>query len=173
MKSLVVDASVCLKWIFDDEENREQALRLLRLYINDEIALVAPDLWVYEVTNGIKSALLSRRVSYNKAKSLLKFLMTVKPNLFSMQQVMASCLANSYKFRISIYDSCYVTLAMENGLVLISGDNKLVENVGNEKIVRFLSSSFDILDSAGTFKPKKAKTVLQAREKLGKGYNRF
>jgi len=145
MKSLVVDASVCLKWIFDDEENREQALRLLRLYINDEIALVAPDLWVYEVTNGIKSALLSRRVSYNKAKSLLKFLMTVKPNLFSMQQVMASCLANSYKFRISIYDSCYLTLAEENDTVLISGDKKLVMSINNPHLARFLVDTENLI----------------------------
>lgn len=45
--SLVVDASVALKWFLADETGADRALAIIR----DEMALAAPDLLVAEVCN--------------------------------------------------------------------------------------------------------------------------
>jgi predicted nucleic acid-binding protein len=45
--SLVVDASVALKWFLADEPDADRALAIMR----DDAALVAPDLLVAEVCN--------------------------------------------------------------------------------------------------------------------------
>ena len=134
MKAFVVDASTSLKWIFSDEENALIARKILYNYLEKKITLVAPSLWLYEVSNGINSAQLSGRISFKKAQNLLSLIMRAKPHLFSIESTISKCLFNSNKYKISVYDSSYITLAQENEVGLISSDRKLTskfENISN------------------------------------------
>ena len=55
--TLVVDASVALKWFLPDEPDSEQALAIVR----DEASLIAPDIVIAEVCDGAwRSARLGR-----------------------------------------------------------------------------------------------------------------
>lgn len=125
----IVDASTCLKWIFDDEIFSDQALQLQKQYLLGKINLVAPTLWSYEIANGIKSASLRSRIPSVKSKSLLKLLLKSKPETISMEEVLTECLENAIKFGISVYDSAYVTLAKINNFFLITSDQKLVNKI--------------------------------------------
>jgi len=53
---LVVDASVSLKWALDDEEAVPQAVALRDAAFRDGAQMVAPSLWLYEITNGLVTA---------------------------------------------------------------------------------------------------------------------
>ena len=66
----VVDASTCLKWIFEDEIYSNQSLSLQKDYLSGIIVLIAPSLWSYEITNGIKSAVSRNRIDTNQGLSL-------------------------------------------------------------------------------------------------------
>jgi predicted nucleic acid-binding protein len=52
MQSLVVDASVVVKW-FVDEENSDKAIRIRDKYIDGEISVMAPDIIIFEVLNAL------------------------------------------------------------------------------------------------------------------------
>ena len=124
-----VDASTCLKWVFNDEIFSDQAIQLQKQYLLGKISLIAPTLWFYEIANGIKSAALRSRISSAKSKLLLSLLLKSKPKTVLMEEVLTECLENAVKFQISAYDSAYITLAQINNIPLITSDQKLVNRV--------------------------------------------
>ena len=85
METFVIDASTSLKWVLDDEDNYLIAQKILEKYLNGKISLVAPDLWIYEIVNGLNSATLTKRITKTKAKKLLNLLLKAKPSLFPME----------------------------------------------------------------------------------------
>src|SRR3989344_5268880 len=117
MKTFVIDSSTCLKWIFDDEVDANKASDIQELYVKSEINLVAPDLWFYEIINGIKGVWLKRRSTSEKelTEKLLDLIRT-QPNLMSISDIPEECFKNSLKFNISAYDSAYITIALAHGL---------------------------------------------------------
>lgn len=127
--TFVVDASTCLKWVLNDEILADNALLLLKDYLQNKVALVAPNLWLYEVTNGIKSAVARSRISPDSSERLLKLILKSKPEMVSLEDVLPECLDNAIKFNVSAYDSTYITLAQINNLPLITGDQKLVKKL--------------------------------------------
>lgn len=133
MKKLVVDASICLKWIFEEEDSPKARL-LLQKQEQKEILLFVPQLWEYEIVNGFTSAVLRKKVSYSKAKKLLKLILEAHLEIISMSDLLRKCLENAKKYQISGYDSAYVTLAKENKILLVSADGRLVEKVNDKKI---------------------------------------
>ena len=140
MKKLVVDASVCLKWVFEEEDS-EKARFLLKQQEKNELLLFAPELWEHEIVNGFASAVLRKKVPFLTAKKLLKLILEANLEIISMTDLLAKCLENAKKYQISAYDSAYVTLALENGIVLVSADDRLVTKVGDKKLVISLKES--------------------------------
>ncbi len=133
MKKLVIDASVCLKWVFEEEDS-EKARFLLKQQEKNKLLLLVPKLWEYEIVNGVASAVLRKKASFLTAKKLLKLILEANLKVISMTDLLMKCLENANKYHISAYDSAYVTLAKENGIVLVSADDRLVEKVGNQKL---------------------------------------
>lgn len=134
MKKLVIDASVCLKWVFEEEDS-DKARLLLKQQEKNELLLLAPELWEYEIVNGFSSAVLRKKVPYQKARKLLKLVLEADLEVVSMTDLLIKCLENAKKYQISAYDSAYVTLAKENGVILVSADDRLVTKVGDKKLV--------------------------------------
>lgn len=133
MKKLVVDASVCLKWIFEEEDSPKARL-LLQKQEQKEVLLLVPELWEYEILNGFTSAVLRKKISHAKAKILLKLVLEAHLEIISMSDLLGKSLENAKKYQISGYDSAYLTLAKENKILLISADDRLVKKVGDQKI---------------------------------------
>lgn len=134
MKAFAIDASTTLKWVFKDEISSDNALYLQKLFFDEKIELLAPNLWVFEIANGIKTAHLRDRVPLVKCKLKLKQLIKSSPYLVNIEDEVEACLNNAFKYQISVYDSAYVTLAIINEVPLISSDNKLVKKIANQKI---------------------------------------
>ncbi|OGG18505.1 hypothetical protein A2721_01820 [Candidatus Gottesmanbacteria bacterium RIFCSPHIGHO2_01_FULL_47_48] len=134
MRKLVVDASVCLKWVFEEEDS-EKARELLVKQAEGEALLLAPSIWEFEVVNGFASAILRRKVTFPLAKKLFKEILAAKPQIIQVPDLLEKCLENSRRWEISAYDSAYVTLATENGIVLVSSDARLVRKVKSASVV--------------------------------------
>lgn len=137
MKKLVVDASVCLKWVFEETDSNK-ARFLLQQHEKKEVLLLVPSLWQYEIINGFTSAVLRKKVSYLKVKKLFKLVMEANLEVVSVSDLLEKCLENANRYKISAYDSAYVTLAKENGILLVSADERLVRRIGDKKLAIFL-----------------------------------
>ena len=126
--TIVIDASVCIKWFSGlKEENVDQAIKLRSDFFYKRIYIIAPDLLMYEVTNAL---------SYNP-KFTRGHVVDASNSLNSMQikiikpipQIMEIAVNIRYKKNISMYDSVYMALSRFINAQFITADKKLYEKV--------------------------------------------
>lgn len=121
MPSQVVDASVVLKWQLEDEEAVAQALALRDDYLlRRRIDLVAPSLLVYELTNGMLTAVRQRRLLQDRAQEGLANLLAA-----GIQMVPADpyrIFSLSVQWRLSAYDGAYLAIAERLNCEVWTGD---------------------------------------------------
>lgn len=131
MRTVVADASVMLKWQLRDEENTEQADRLLRDLIHGEIQIIVPSLWLYEVVNGIRSAVARGRLSRAQGRQAIKDFLLVGVNLYPFPPLAARAYEIACDYGLAIYDSAYLALAEQQGTDLYIADIALYNKVHN------------------------------------------
>lgn len=130
-RRVVVDASVALKWQLPDEDHIPQALALRDDFlIRRTITLVAPSLFLYEVTNAIGMAARRARVSADLADEALANLLACEIEVFPPAP--ERILGLSRRFSIAAYDAAYVALALQLRAELWTGDGPLYQAAGKE-----------------------------------------
>src|SRR3989344_3864407 len=139
MKRVVVDASVSLKWIFDDEEDANFALTILNEAVEGRVQLISPTVWLYEVANGIRSAILRRRIDLSKGQKLLSVVLKVAPEFFDFPPLVIKAFKNANKHEISVYDASYLALAAAEKAEFYTGDESLYKKVKPLKFVKLIS----------------------------------
>lgn len=132
--NIVIDASVCLKWLFKEEDSF-QALSILKDSEAKKVVLLAPLLWEYEIVNALATAVARKKIPFSKSLKFLKFFLKSKPQLVSIADEYKTCLTLAQKYQLSAYDSSYLTLAKAAKAILISADAKLVRKVADKKLV--------------------------------------
>jgi predicted nucleic acid-binding protein len=123
--SLVLDASATLAWFFDDERTADSEQLIDR--VASEGASV-PLIWLYEVANGLFSAVRRKRIdsAYREASlaELKLFDITVDRD-GAEGAAWTSTLALAARFALTVYDAAYVELAQRRGLSLATGDRAM------------------------------------------------
>ncbi len=125
-RSVVIDASVALKWQLEDEQETAQALTL-----RDDIVIrglklpYAPTLYPYEIINGIASAVRQLRLEEAQGKEALQ-------NLFAIPVALRTpdidrIYGVAFTHSLSAYDSAYVALAEALESELWTADRQLYE----------------------------------------------
>ncbi|WP_349371099.1 type II toxin-antitoxin system VapC family toxin [Salinarimonas sp.] len=123
--SLIVDASVAVKW-FVEEEGSEAAQRIL-----DEPAavLLAPDLLLVEVGNALWKKFNRDEVSWAQMLAAVSTLRVVfqPPNLVPVAELAEHATRLAVELGHPIYDCLYLALtARTRGGVLVTDDRKLL-----------------------------------------------
>ncbi len=122
--SLVIDSSITLSWYFQDEQTSAADAVLDR--IEDEGAIV-PALWPLEVANGLRSAVLRKRIDLayrNEAMAQLTALAIVIDSETGAR-AWTTTLSLSDQFQLTPYDAAYLELAQRLGLPLATLDSAL------------------------------------------------
>ncbi len=123
---LVVDASVGLKWVFP-EPGADRARALLAAVARGDLRLLAPDLYVAEVTNALwKRAHLRGDLSADEAREALDRLLGALPEIFPGAALASQALELAHAFGRPVYDCLYVALALRAGCPLVTADRSLV-----------------------------------------------
>ena len=125
---VVVDASVALKWVLDDEVAIQSATRLRNDAYELGIRMLAPSLWIYEVTNALAVARARGRIDPSQSRRALGLLRDAGVVLVDPEP--DDCLETSAAHGISGYDAAYVALSEAVGADLWTGDRRLVERAG-------------------------------------------
>ena len=118
---VVIDASVALKWGLDDEEYVAQAVAL-----RDDWVLykkhrpVAPSLFYYEVINGLRTAVLRKRIAQKVGAEILRGILDIGVLLVDPEAEHLYRLACDYG--IAAYDAAYLALAEALDCPLWTGD---------------------------------------------------
>ena len=135
-KWIVPDASVLLKWVLpqDHEADFQQAWAIREAYIQQEIGLLVPTVWIYEAGN-----LLGRKYP-DEANDMLNTLES-----FNMEVIAPypdwrqQALSLMKQYRVTFYDAAYHALAVTENALFVTADTVYIRKVGNQPEVMNLS----------------------------------
>ena len=121
MSGLVVDASVALAWLFDDEAepHADRALGLL-----EEDGALVPHLWHLEMRNSLLVAERRGRLSPAEVKERLDALRSL-PIRTDEESDLQSAFDLARAHGLSFYDALYLELAKREGAELATLDGAL------------------------------------------------
>lgn len=127
MKTVVVDASIAIKWVLQEPDSNI-ALALLAEWIEVGTAILAPALLAYEITNSLYRKSLQGEISLDMARlGIRKILLTGLEIDFTEDpefNIKAMELANQFNL-LATYDSHYLALAKREGCELWTADTKM------------------------------------------------
>jgi predicted nucleic acid-binding protein len=123
--TLVVDASVVVKW-FVEEDGREQALQVL-----DRGERQAPDLIVAEVANVIWKKALRGQVAAGQAHSICAALPRYFDALHPAEALVERAIGMGLALRHPIYDCLYLACAARIQGRLVTADRRLIAALAN------------------------------------------
>jgi predicted nucleic acid-binding protein len=125
-----VDASVGVKWLFT-EPGSDTATTLLEQGLAGAVVLLAPDVFVAEVTNVIwKRARLFDGITEDEAHTAVDRMLQTLPELRPSDTLAEQALDLAVAFRTPVYDCLYAALALREGATLVTADNRLVRTLG-------------------------------------------
>lgn len=134
MAPLVTDTSVVLKWFRQEEILAEDALDILRAYLNGRYRIVVPSLLAYEVANVLRY----------KSELTTTHLETAIRDLFDLGlewrepsvAVMRRAVAIAREYDASIYAATFAALAESQHATLVTADKRLVARLTPLAFVR-------------------------------------
>ena len=108
--SVILDASVTLSWLFDEEPVAQTDVMIDRVV--GEGALV-PSIWRLEVTNGLNVAIRRKRIDLAfRARAIHDLAeLPITVDIETDSRVWTDTLALADRFALTIYDASYLELA--------------------------------------------------------------
>lgn len=126
MSRFVLDASVAVAWLVDDEDEMRAAAALVR--IETEVALV-PQFWHLEVRNALLGAERRGRIRVDEVNERMRSLAELPVRTDTEPQIGAAfALARTH--RLSMYDAVYLELAQRSDARLATLDKALARAAG-------------------------------------------
>lgn len=129
MNSIVIDASVALKWFLKDEKDRDKAKLLLKQFADGKIKFIVPTLWLYEIANVFKSNVSRKLISKIAAKRYLRKIKDLDIVSVDFDSIVDTAFNLSVKLGISVYDAAYLALSKSQNLPFFSADQKLLDKI--------------------------------------------
>ncbi len=130
MKTFTLDSSVLLKFVLvKNEPMRDIACKIIKEYSKNDIFLIEPSLWIYEILNT-----LSRKFSLKDAKDFFDKIYNlgfITKNINHNIILLALKIINKYP-KISFYDASYHAFAIYNNSVFVTSDEKYYNKVKDE-----------------------------------------
>lgn len=124
---VVLDASVVFKWFGADEDYTDKAFSFLSTHQNQKNIILAPDLLLYELTNAwaTKTSLPAKSI-----KIFLKDLQDINLRIETVDfNLLYQAVLVSKKYKISLYDAVYISLAKQKKCQFVTADQKLIAKV--------------------------------------------
>src|SRR3989338_9128066 len=119
--ALVLDASVGVKWFSPrDEQALKQALAIRDGHVSEDILVIVPDLFYYEVTNAlVQKKFFSTGAVRSAGSSLFKLgLSTVNLN----NTLLDDAIRISRQSAVTVYDAIYAAVAIERDVPLVTAN---------------------------------------------------
>jgi predicted nucleic acid-binding protein len=130
---IVVDASVALKWIFADEDGASDALAIREAHISGEDEIAVPSLFFYEVANVLATKM---KLPASEAQAAFRLFWDFDFQVCDLEaDDFLEAMLVSHSKRISVYDACYLVLALRLGCSMATTDRKLGQKVAGYGVV--------------------------------------
>lgn len=124
----VLDASVALKWVLPEADSA-RAIRLRDEYNNSIHELVAPDIFLPEIANGLASAERQGRIKTGESAVFLHDIVRTAPVLYATPPLLLRAIAVAITTRRAVYDCIYLALAETEGCELVTADDQFARSL--------------------------------------------
>ena len=143
MRTLVVDASIAVKWVVE-EEGTAQALRLLK-----RSRLIAPELLLAECANILWKKVRRDELSNEEALLAARLLQSADLELASTRSLMEPATRIAIELDHPAYDCVYLALAAERDCPFVTADERLLGKLdeGRRRILRVTAMSLPKADA--------------------------
>jgi predicted nucleic acid-binding protein len=133
LKTIVVDASVAIKW-FIPEIHSLAAARLLEL----NLQLLVPDLIFAEVGNILWKKLRLKELIFDNATAILNDFKKLPFNSYDSESLLNAAWIIAAKYHCALYDSLYVALAQAERTLLVTADSRLYNALKSTSLAKNL-----------------------------------
>jgi predicted nucleic acid-binding protein len=122
--SLVIDSSITLAWLFEDE--RSPAADAVLRHVAESGAVV-PSLWRLEVANALQMAVKRKRITAAFRDASIADLQALEVNIDAEtdRHAWTTTLQLAEQYRLTLYDAAYLELARRLDLPLATLDEEL------------------------------------------------
>jgi predicted nucleic acid-binding protein len=127
-RSVVVDASIAVKWFMPEVDSRE-ARALLQRSEASGLELLAPEFILIEAANVLRTRHRRGEVTAADAQSSIAELPSAFARVTADAPLIESALGLALDLPVSVYDALYVALARVEGCPLVTADARLAGNV--------------------------------------------
>ncbi len=141
--TVVVDASLALKWVLREDDS-DASRSLLFNWNTNSIRIIAPALFAYEITNILYRQVLTNKLTFEQASRLHKgvFTIGISLNFTDYEEISRKAMMFANRFRLTAtYDSHYLALAEREQCEYWTADTRLFNGLrGQLPWVRSLSN---------------------------------
>jgi len=141
VRSLVIDASVAVKWVVEEEGTKE-ALALRNR------ALAAPDLLIAECANILWKKVRRNELSEQEAVFAAGLLARADIELMAMRPYLEAAVRIAVALDHPAYDCIYIALAEAEGLRFVTADMSLLRKVRRQASERYADRVVGLADTA-------------------------
>jgi predicted nucleic acid-binding protein len=115
--TVVVDASVALKWVLDNEDGSSRAIDLI-----ETESLIAPDLWLIECTNVLVMKVRRGLITAEEARAALASIEATPVRIVPARAHVAAAQAIALELNKGAYDSLYLAVAVSERATMVTAD---------------------------------------------------
>ena len=131
MNSVVVDASVAIKWVVD-EDGTQGALAVLQ-----QFGLLSPDLIFAECANILWKKVRLSEITQDEAIEAASLIRIAKIEVLPVRRLVESALRLAIELDHAAYDCVYLALALQNDCPFVTADQRLRRKVAQSGDPRF------------------------------------
>jgi len=127
MIEAVIDASVVLRWAFEDEADRVGAVRLEQALRDARIHAVEPPLFLLEVAAALERGMRERRIDRTRSDAVLGALSSVSFEDVDPHELAVAAFGLALATGLRVPDAAYVEVARVRHATLVTADRRQLE----------------------------------------------
>lgn len=143
MSTLVIDASIAIKWVIEEEGTREA------LALRSRAKLIAPELLVAECANILWKKVQRKELSKEEALLAARLLQGAEIELLPTQSLLEAAARIAIDLDHPAYDCLYLALAAAMECRFVTADERLLRKLGQGRRGAFRERAISLTEAAG------------------------
>jgi predicted nucleic acid-binding protein len=139
---LVIDASIAVKWVIEEEGSREAVA------LRGRGRLIAPDLLVAECANILWKKARRSELARDEALLAARLLQGVDVELVPMRPLLAAAARLALALDHPAYDCIYLALAVERDCRFVTADQALLRKLGQARLRGLRGRAVSLIEAA-------------------------